>query len=480
MSEQNKGQKKEQRQNDLGKDSVGKLLLSLALPAITAQLINALYNIVDRIYIGNIEGIGADALTGVGVTFPILMIIAAFSALIGMGGAPRVAIKMGEGKNDEAEHILGNAFVTLIGISVVLTAVFLFWGEPLLMLFGASEKTISYATDYMNIYVMGTIFVQLALGLNSFISTQGFAKTAMVTVLIGAVINIALDPLFIFVFDMGVKGAALATIISQAVSAIWVTRFLFTKKSKIQIRKKYCKLSPRVILPVLGLGVSPFIMQSTESLVNIALNSSLQRYGGDIAVGAMTILGSVMQFCMMPLAGLTQAAQPIIGYNFGANQMDRVKKTFRYLLTAALCFSVLLWSISMFIPQLFVGLFANTDELFNKAVWAMRIFMAGSFLLGLQLSCQQTFVALGQAKTSLLLALLRKIVLLIPLIFILPNFFSDKVFAIFLAEPVADIIATLTTGTVFLFSFNKILHNKLEASKINQSPQANASSRLEQ
>lgn len=453
---------KQQKANDLGKDSIGKLMLKLALPAIAAQMINALYNIVDRIYIGNIEGIGDVALTGVGVTFPIIMIISAFSAFIGMGGAPRVAIKMGEEKIDEAEAILGNCFIALIGVSVVLTAVFTIWGRPLLMMFGASQATIGYATEYLAIYVAGTIFVQLALGLNSFISTQGFAKTAMITVLVGAVINIVLDPIFIFVFGMGVKGAAIATVISQAVSAIWVVKFLLSKKSNIIIKKKHFKLKKSVILPVMALGLSPFVMQSTESLVNIALNTSLQRTGGDLAVGAMTIIGSVMQFCLLPLIGLTQSVQPIIGYNFGARQMDRVKTAFKYLLISTFAYSSIMWGITMLIPQVFVAPFARQPELFDISVWAIRIFMSGVFMLGAQFSCQQTFVALGQARKSLLLALLRKIVLLIPLIYILPNFFSDKVFAIFLAEPIADVIATTVTVLVFALSFKKILNNKMQ------------------
>lgn len=451
---------KEKRENDLGRDSVGKLLLKLAIPAISAQLINALYNIVDRIYIG--KGVSDVALTALGVTFPIIMVISAFASLVGMGGAPRVAIKMGEGRNDEAEHILGNSFVLLIGLSVVLTAVFMIWGRPLLMLFGASEATIEYANSYMMIYVAGTIFVQLALGLNSFISTQGFATMSMLTVVIGAVANIVLDPIFIFVFKMGVQGAALATIISQAISAAWVLQFLCSKKSRIKIRRRYFRLKKEIILPVLALGVSPFIMQSTESLVNICLNSSLQRYGGDVAVGAMTILSSAMQFCMLPLLGLTQSAQPIMGFNYGANQMDRVKQTFRYLFITAVTYSTLMFLIAEFAPQLFVGMFANKDELFQKAVWAIRIYMGGAFMLGVQNACQQTFVALGQARTSLCLALLRKIVLLIPLIYILPNFFNDKVFAIFLSEPVADIIAAISTAIVFAISFKKILRRKLE------------------
>ncbi len=445
------------KQNDLGRDKVGALLVRLAIPAITAQLINALYNIVDRMYIGHIAGVGDTALTGVGVTFPIIMLISAFSAFVGMGGAPRVAIKMGEGKKDEAEEIVGNSFITLIFISAVLTAVFLLFGKPLLLMFGASSETLPYGLSYMNIYVCGTIFVQMALGMNPFISTQGFATTSMLTVLIGAITNIALDPILIFGLNMGVQGAALATILSQALSAAWVIRFLYSKKSQLRIRARYFKVKPAVILPVMALGISPFIMQSTESLVNIALNSSLQRYGGDIAVGAMTIVGSVMQFCMMPLQGLTQGGQPIISFNYGARQNDRVKQAFRYVLIASVCYSASLWCLSMFAPQLFVSMFTNKPELFEKAVWALRIYMAGSLVFGIQIACQQTFVALGQAKVSLLMALLRKIVLLIPLIFILPPFFADKVFAVFLAEPVADIAASLTTGTVFAILVPKIL-----------------------
>lgn len=450
-----------QQQNDLGNDSVGKLMLRLAIPAIAAQLINALYSIVDRIYIGNIPEIGDLALTGIGVAFPILMLISAFSAFIGMGGAPRVAIKMGEGKPDEAENILGNCVSAIILISLILTAVFLIFGEPLLMMFGASENTIGYAVDYMNIYVSGTIFVQVALGLNAFISTQGFAKTSMFTVLIGAVINILLDPLFIFVFDMGVKGAAIATIIAQGVSALWVLKFLLSKKSKIRIKAKYLKIKSSYILPVMALGVSPFIMQSTESIVNISLNSSLQFYGGDTAVGAMAIIYSVMQFFLMPINGMTQSVQPIISFNYGAKKIDRVKKAFKYLFICCFSYSTLLWLSVMLFPQMYVALFATKAELVDITIWAMRIFMAGIIGIGAQIACQQSFVALGQAKKSLLLALLRKVVLLIPLIYILPNFFSDKVFAVFLAEPIADITAVLVTVTVFGFSFNKILSKKL-------------------
>ncbi|MBC8571179.1 MATE family efflux transporter [Zongyangia hominis] len=448
---------KPQQPADLGNDSIGKLLVRLAVPAIVAQLVNMLYNIVDRIYIGN--GVGSLALTGVGVTFPIIMLISAFSSLIGMGGAPRASIYMGQQRYDKAEQTLGNCFTSLIAISVVLTVALLWAGKPLLMVFGASSDTIGYATDYMNIYVCGTLFVQLALGLNTFISSQGFATQSMLTVLIGAVINIVLDPIFIFVFHMGVQGAALATIISQAISAAWVLCFLFGKSTKLKIRRKNLRVKLSVLLPVLALGVSPFIMQSTESLLNICFNSSLQRYGGDLAVGAMTIMGSLMQVLMMPLMGLTQGAQPIVGYNFGAKKNDRVKKAFRLLMIACVAFTSLFWLSMMFFPQIFIRLFNNDPELLRFTEWSIRIYLGAGFIMGAQIACQQTFIAVGQAKSSLFLAVLRKIILLIPLIYLLPLFLEDKVFAVFLAEPISDILATTTTILLFAFQFKKILKN---------------------
>ncbi|MBU5311191.1 MATE family efflux transporter [Tissierella carlieri] len=443
--------------NKLGTESVGKLLLNLALPAIIAQLVNMLYNIVDRIYIGHIPGIGATALTGVGVTFPIIMIITAFSSLIGMGGAPRAAIKMGEQRDDLAEEILGNCFTLLVGIAITLTILFLITGERLLMMFGASSETISYGLSYLNIYVAGTIFVMITLGLNSFISTQGFSKISMLTVVIGAVINIILDPILIFGFNLGVQGAAIATVISQAVSAIWVLRFMLGEKTKLKIHKKYLKLKKEAIIPVLMLGISPFIMNSTESLLNISLNASLQKYGGDIAVGAMTILSSLMQIMFLPLAGLTQGAQPIISYNYGAKNNERVKETFKLLIMSAMIFSLVLWTLMMIFPKVFVSLFTKDIELMNITVWAMRIYLGAGVVLGAQIACQQTFIAIGQAKISLFLALLRKIILLIPLIYILPIFFKDKVFAVFFAEPIADIIAVTVTVVVFAIQFKKLL-----------------------
>lgn len=446
-----------EQENPLGTERVGRLLLRLALPAVTAQLVNMLYNIVDRIYIGHIPDVGAAALTGVGVTFPVIMVIAAFSALIGMGGAPRASIKMGQNDDAGAEEIMGNCLTVLVGISVVLTAVFLLFGRDLLLLFGASGDTIGYASSYMNIYVCGTLFVQLALGMNSFISSQGFAKTSMITVVIGAAINIALDPLFIFTFGLGVQGAALATVLSQAVSAVWVMSFLRGKKTHLRIRRRYLRPKASVMLPVLALGVSPFIMQSTESLVNIALNSSLQIYGGDLAVGAMTILASLMQVLTLPIMGIAQGAQPIAGFNFGAGKNDRVRKTFKLLLISSVTFATVMWLAMMLIPQVFISLFNNDPDLMKVTVWAVRIYMGGAFALGAQFACQQTFIAVGQAKVSLLLALLRKIVLLIPLIYILPNFFADKVFAVFLAEPVSDLLAATITVITFSLQFGRIL-----------------------
>lgn len=435
-------------QNELATGSIGKLLLKLSIPAILAQLINALYNIVDRMYIGHIEGIGAVALTGVGLTFPIIMLISAFAALVGMGGAPLSSIKMGEGNNEKAEKILGNCTAMLLLLAVVLTVFFMVFKDPLLMLFGASENTLPYASAYLTIYLIGTIFVQISLGLNAFINSQGFAKMGMITVLIGAVLNIILDPIFIFVFDMGVRGAALATIISQAVSACWVLRFLCGKKSILRIKLQNFRFRKDFILPALALGLSPFVMQSTESLINIVLNSSLQKYGGDIAVGSMTIITSIMQIFLMPLTGLTQGAQPIVGFNFGAQQFDRVKKTFRLLLGACLTFSITLWASIMLFPGLFAAIFSNDAALIEHTIPCMRIYMAAMCLMGAQIACQQTFLAVGQAKISLFLAMLRKVVLLIPLVYILAVPFG--VTGIFLAEPVADILAVTTTVIVFI------------------------------
>lgn len=448
--------KRTSREADLGNDSIGKLLFDLALPAILAQIINVLYNMVDRMYIGHIPDIGPNALTGVGVTMPVIMTISAFAALVSMGGAPKASISMGKGDPKQAEKILGNCTTMLIGIAVILTAVFLLFGRSILMMFGASENTIPYAWSYMQIYTCGTLFVQLALGLNAFINAQGYAKTGMLTVAIGAICNIILDPILIFGFHMGVKGAALATVISQAVSCVWILLFLTGKKSFLKIRLNYMKPDFKIVTSCVALGLAPFIMQFTESVLNISFNTSLLKYGGDVAVGAMTILSSVMQFCMLPLQGLTQGAQPIISFNYGAGNIGRVKKAFLLLLKASLCYSVVLWALCMFVPHLFIAIFTSSTELAVYTKWALRIYMAASLLFSIQISCQQTFIALGNAKTSVFLALLRKVILLIPLIFILPHFFTNQVLGVFIAEPIADTIAVSVTATLFFREYRRL------------------------
>lgn len=442
----------------LGTAPIGKLLLQLALPTVAAQLINMLYNIVDRIYIGHIPGDGALALTGVGVCMPIIMIVSAFAALVGNGGAPRATIYMGKKDNDTAEKILGNCFTAQIMISVVLTIILLIWNRDLLLAFGASANTIEYAVSYMNIYALGTIFVQITLGMNLFITAQGFAKTGMLSVLLGAVTNIILDPVFIFGFHMGVRGAALATILSQALSCIWVLYFLFGKKTILKLKKKYMSLRKEIIFPCLALGSSVFIMQSSESVISVCFNSSLLKYGGDIAVGAMTILTSVMQFAMLPMQGLGQGAQPIISYNYGAGNKERVKGAFWLLLKCSMLYAVLFWGIVMLFPQIFVGMFTTDAALAVFTKNALRIYMAVVCLFGIQMACQITFGALGNAKASILVAVMRKFVLLIPLIYIMPAVFTaDKAKAVYMAEPVADTLAITFTAILFFFQFRKAL-----------------------
>ena len=452
--------RKGKRENDLGRDPVGKLLLRLAVPTVTAQLVNALYNIVDRMYIGHIEGVGDLALTGLGVCFPVIMFVSALSALVGMGGGSRAVVRMGAGDPEGANTILGNCATLLVVLSVVFTILLQLVKEPMLYLFGATDNTIGYALDYLTIYLWGTIFVEISLGLNFFITAQGFSTVGMATVLIGAVINIVLDPILIFGFNMGVQGAALATITAQAVSAVWVVWFLLGKRTRLRLQRRFARLDWKVLAPVLALGVSPFIMQSTESLVNIAFNSSLKAYGGDPAVGAMTICSSIMQVFYLLFQGLSQGGQPIVGYNYGAGNLDRVKKTFRLVFTCSLIFSTLSCLAIELFPGMFVAMFNDKPELVEIAVWTLRVYAAGMFMLGVQNACQQTFVALGQAKISLFLALLRKIILLIPFVFILPHFIANQVLAVFLAEPAADILAALTTGGMFFWRFPRILRER--------------------
>ena len=439
----------------LGTEPIGKLLVKLAVPTVVAQLVNMLYNIVDRIYIGHMPGDGSLALTGVGVCLPLIMIISAFAALVASGGAPRASIAMGKGDHDLAEKLLGGCFTLQIVISAILTAVMLIWSRDLLLMFGASENTIGYAADYMRIYAIGTLLVQLTLGMNAFITAQGFATTGMLTVLIGAVANIALDPLFIYGLGMGVRGAALATVISQGLSCVWVICFLRGKKTLLRLKRENLLVSPKLILPCVALGLAAFIMQSSESMISVCFNSSLLRYGGDVAVGAMTILSSVMQFAMLPLQGIAQGAQPISSYNYGARNADRVRQTFRLLLRVCLVYSMVLWAGIMLFPRGFAGIFTPDAELLDFTARALRIYCAMLFLFGIQIACQMTFVSIGNAPCSILVAVLRKFVLLLPLIFLLPSL---------LPEPVADVIAVTCTALLFSRQFKKALA-VLEAGK---------------
>ena len=443
--------------NSLGTEPIGKLLLKLSIPTVIAQLINMLYNIVDRIYIGHIPGDGSLALTGVGVCMPVIMIVSAFAALISSGGAPRASICMGKQDNESAEKILGNCFLLQVIISFLLTAVLLIWSEDLLLAFGASENTIRYATDYMRIYAFGALFVQLTLGMNAFITAQGFTTISMVSVLIGAICNITLDPIFIFAFHMGVKGAALATVISQAVSTVWVVLFLCGKKTLLHLRKKYMRLESKVIIPCVTLGLATFIMQASESVITVCFNSSLLRYGGDIAVGAMTILTSVMQFAMLPLQGIGQGAQPISSYNYGAKNADRVKKTFRLLLITCLAYSVSLWAAVQLVPRVFVSIFTSDASLVTFTAPMLKIYLGGLFLFGIQIACQMTFTSLGKAVNSIVVAVVRKFVLLLPLIYIMPHVASNPTAGVYMAEPIADVIAVTFTSVLFAVQFKKAL-----------------------
>ena len=445
----------------LGTEPIGKLLRQLAVPTVIAQLVNMLYNIVDRIYIGHIPGNGDLALTGVGVCLPLILIVSAFAALVASGGAPRASIYMGKQDHATAEKIMCGCFALQLIVSAVLTAVLLLWNRPLLLTFGASENTIDYAAAYMSVYAIGTVFVQLTLGMNAFITAQGFAQIGMRTVLIGAVANIVLDPLFIFALNMGVRGAALATIISQCLSCVWVLRFLTGPKTMLRLKKENIRIAPALVLPCVALGSATFIMQASESVISMCFNSSLLKYGGDIAVGAMTILSSVMQFAMLPLQGIGQGAQPIISYNYGARNTERVRRTFWLLLRVSLCYSVLLWAIIQLFPGVFARMFTPKAELIDFTVTALRIYCGALFLFGIQIACQMAFVSIGAAGCSIIVAVLRKFVLLLPLIYLLPRLLANQTMAVYTAEPVADAIAVTCTAILFSVQFRKALR-KLE------------------
>lgn len=442
----------------LGKEKIGKLLFKLAIPSVIAQLVNMLYNIIDRIYIGHLPEVGSDALTGVGVCLPLILIVSAFAALVSSGGAPRASIKLGEKDYQGAEHILGNCFTLQILISLTLTILLLILNRPLLLAFGGSSNTIEYATSYMNIYAIGTIFVQLTLGMNGFISCQGFTKHSMISVAIGALTNIVLDPIFIYGLNMGVSGAALATLIAQAVSTIRVLSFLRSKKTFIKLKLSCMKLKANVIIPCVLLGLATFIMQASESAIAICFNSSLQNYGGDLEVGAMTILTSVMQFAMMPMQGVAQGAQPIISYNYGAKNKSRVVSIFKLLLIVCLTYSIILFTSIMFFPTSFAAIFTDNQELVNFAAKMLRVYCAGIGIFGIQIACQMTFVSIGSSLSSILVAVFRKFIILIPLIYLVPLMIENKILGVYLAEPIADISAVIFTTILFTFKFKKSLN----------------------
>ena len=442
----------------LGKERIGKLLVKLAIPSVIAQLVNMLYNIIDRIYIGHMPDVGSQALTGVGVCLPLILIVSAFAALVSSGGAPRASIKLGEKDYQGAEEILGNCFTLQILISIILTILLLIFNRPLLLAFGGSSNTIEYATSYMNIYAIGTIFVQLTLGMNGFISCQGFTKHSMISVAIGAVTNIILDPIFIYGFKMGVSGAALATIIAQAASTIWVLSFLRSKKTFIKLKPTFMKLKANVIVPCVLLGLATFIMQASESAIAICFNSSLQNYGGDLEVGAMTILSSVMQFAMMPMQGVAQGAQPIISYNYGAKNKSRVVSIFKLLLIVCLTYSLILFTSIMLFPKGFAGIFTDNQELINFAAKMLRVYCVGIGLFGIQIACQMTFVSIGSSLSSIVVAVFRKCIVLIPLIYLVPLMMDNKILGVYLAEPIADVSAVIFTIILFIFKFRKSLN----------------------
>lgn len=443
----------------LAEEPIGKLLFRLSVPTIAAQLINMLYNIVDRIYLGHMPGNGDLALTGVGVCMPIILLMSAFAALVGSGGAPRASIYMGQGNRVDAEKTMGSCFTLQLLLAVVCTIGLLLFHRPLLLSFGASSNTIGYASSYMRVYALGTVFVQITLAMNAYITAQGYTKIGMFTVLIGALSNIILDPIFIFGLQLGVAGAALATILSQGISCLWVVKFLCSDKSLLRLKKETLAVRMDLALPCLALGVAPFVMQSSESVISVCFNSSLLQYGGDIAVGAMTILTSVMQFAMMPLQGLSQGAQPIISYNFGARNRARVKQVFLLLLTVSLVYSCSLWALIMLFPRLFAGIFTPDPDLLNFAAGALRIYCGAMGLLGIQIACQMTFLSLGKAGASTIVAIVRKFVLLMPLIYLLPHFLPDKTTAVYMAEPAADMLAVAFTSLLFSIQFRAALRS---------------------
>lgn len=442
--------------NKLENEKISKLLLSLALPTIFAQLVSLMYNMADRIYIGRLE-YGADAMAGIGISLPLVTLIMAFSHLFGKGGSPLAAIHMGRKDNDSADKILTSSFVMLVCTAVVLTIISVIFKKNILMLFGAGNNTIGYAEDYFGIYCLGTIFVMITIGMNSFINTQGFTKMGMATTLIGCLLNIILDPIFIFGFNMGVKGAALATVISQGVSCVWVIFFLFGKKTLLHIKRKYIKPEFKVVKSILMLGVTPFFMVSTESILQICFNTQLLKFGSDIAISAMTIMTTMFQLIMMPVDGISLGGQPIMSYNYGAKRFGRVKAAFRLILISSFIFTAAATTVIMIFPKFFIKIYTVDPTLTELTARLMPIYLGGGFLVGANSTFQQTYTALGKGKTAFFFAFYRKIILLIPLIFILPHIMPNPLTAVIMAEPISDILTTVTNGIYFRIFMKKNL-----------------------
>lgn len=446
----------------LSTDRMLPLVFKMALPAVAAQFVNLLYNIVDRIYIGHIPEIGTDALAGVGVTTSIVILISAFSSIVGAGGAPLAATALGQGNRERAGRILGNGFILLIFFTLFTSAVTYLFMEPILLLVGASENTLQYAVDYLSVYLFGTMFVEISTGLNTFINAQGRPAIAMWSVVIGALLNIVLDPLFIFVFDMGVKGAAIATVLSQACSAIWIIHFLISDKASLRLEKRYLKLHRNIVSAIVALGVSPFIMASTESLVGFVLNGSLKHFG-DIYVSALAIMQSAMQFVSVPLTGFAQGFIPIVSYNYGHRDNARVKECFRIVVIFMFSFNMLLMLFMILFPDIIASAFTSDRQLTDTVDGMMPLFLSGMTIFGLQRACQNMFVALGQAKISIFIALLRKVILLVPLALILPRFLGVE--GIFAAEAVSDATAAICCTLLFAYFFPRILKRNASVRK---------------
>lgn len=424
--------------NDFSKGSVIGNIVSLALPMTLAQLINVLYNIIDRIYIGRLGAESTLALTGLGVCLPAVTIVIAFANLVGMGGAPLFSIERGAGHDDEAEAILGNSFTLILVLSAVLTVLGFMFKVPLLRLLGASDATLPFADAYLTIYLCGNLFVMVSLGLNSFINAQGFAKTGMMTVVIGAVLNIVLDPILIFTLGMGVRGAALATVISQLASAVWTFSFLIGKKALLKIRTAKMRCRAKRVKKIIVLGMAGFTMSITNSIVQMAYNMGLQNHGGDVYIGAMTIINSIREVIHMPIAGFSNGAQPVIGYNYGAGRNDRVKSGIKWMSGTLTAYTLLAWLLVFLFPRFFIGIFSSNPELMSVGVTSMHIYFFGFFMMALQSSGQSTFTALGKSKQAIIFSVFRKVIIVTPLIFILPCWFGVN--GVFLSEPISNFI----------------------------------------